>query len=217
MPETSAVPIAPSGGARIDLEQALVERVARRERHAHRALYSLHKETVLRITNGILRNTADAEDVAQEVWIEVWRRAEAYDPRRATVAGWLVMLAKSRAWDRRRRGQLADAVQRAAHSDAEVERVAREDDAEPADEALARGAQEAALHADVDALPKDQARAVRLHFWEGKTRAEIAAKMRADDNTVRTLLRHALASILERQKKRGAARAGWAGAAGGER
>jgi len=74
-----------SGGDPIDRGQAL------------RALYDLCSGRVMAVALKLLGDRAEAEDVVQETFLELWRRAADYDPSRASPATWAVMVGRSRA------------------------------------------------------------------------------------------------------------------------
>ena len=82
---------------------ALMEAIAKREPEAMEHLFERHSGSVFALCLRVLRHRADAEDVLQEVFWEIWTRAERYDPYRATARTYLVQLARSRALDRLRR------------------------------------------------------------------------------------------------------------------
>ena len=65
-------------------------------------LYDRYTPLLFPLARRILRSTADAEDALQDVWLQVWKRSATYDPRRGSVAAWLLMVTRSRALDRYR-------------------------------------------------------------------------------------------------------------------
>src|SRR5262245_33850679 len=65
-------------------------------------LYDRYTPLVYPVALRIVRSPADAEDVVQKAWLQVWRSAGSYDPRRGTVAAWLLTVARSRALDQYR-------------------------------------------------------------------------------------------------------------------
>jgi RNA polymerase sigma-70 factor, ECF subfamily len=65
-------------------------------------LYDRYTPLLYPLALRILRSPADAEDAVQEAWIQVWKRAASYDPKRGTVAAWLLTVVRTRALDRYR-------------------------------------------------------------------------------------------------------------------
>ena len=86
-------------------DEAVIHRIVKGDHGALGALYDLHGRVVYTLALRIVGDPAEAEEVVQDVFLQVWRGAERYDKSRATVAGWLLMMARSRAIDRVRARQ----------------------------------------------------------------------------------------------------------------
>src|SRR5271170_3667254 len=97
----------------MDSESELLARAGRGDADALEALYRRHGPRAMAVALRVLRERSDAEEVLQETFIEVWRRAREYTPSRGTVEAWLLTIARTRAIDRLRsraaRGRMADA------------------------------------------------------------------------------------------------------------
>src|SRR5687768_3530994 len=85
------------------LPPSLLERVAHGDHEAFKVLYDRHARVVNGYATSILRDWAEAEDVAQEVFVQAWVQAARFDPLRGTSIAWLLMIARTRALDRLRR------------------------------------------------------------------------------------------------------------------
>src|SRR5215468_1651491 len=83
--------------------QALLTRLAAGDQQALGEFYDLYAGLVNGLALRILRDTSDAEDVVQEVFVQVWRQASRFDPSRGTAEAWLCTIARTRALDRLRR------------------------------------------------------------------------------------------------------------------
>src|SRR5262245_42805379 len=81
----------------------LLEQVGRGDRQAFGLLYDRHSRLVNSFAARILRDWTEAEDVAQEVFVQVWTQASRFDDLRGTWLAWLLTIAKTRALDRLRR------------------------------------------------------------------------------------------------------------------
>jgi RNA polymerase sigma-70 factor (ECF subfamily) len=120
--------------------------------------------------NRVLRDEAAAEDVVQDVFMQLWLRPESYDPARGSLASYVSMLARSRALDRwRSRSAREHAVERA-----EVEARASTSPAESAAEPVIRRESSRTLLSMLDTLPGDQRDALLLAYGRGLTAQEIA-------------------------------------------
>jgi RNA polymerase sigma-70 factor (ECF subfamily) len=170
-----------------DLVQ-LMARVAQGERAALRQLYDATSAKLFAVCLRILTNREEAEDVLQEVYVTIWRRADRFDGSRASVMTWISTIARNRAIDRlRARGPLAYADQ--------VEDLQIADTAASA-EALLVGAGEAGrLHDCLSELDARTQAAIRTAFFEGVTYEALAQRMDTPLGTVKSWVRRGLARL----------------------
>jgi len=176
----------------------LVARIAERDEAALAALYDRFAPALLAICGRILGNPGDAEDVVQEVFLQVWRQAARYDPSRSSVSGWLSLIARSRAIDRLRNRRVGERT--AAEAYASNPRV----DASPEGARnVFHAERRARIRSALEGLPEEQREVIELAFYRGLTQNEIAAETGTPLGTVKTRtllamkkLRKALASDL---------------------
>src|SRR5258708_39427375 len=89
-----------------EADQRALEQLARGNDGSLADLYDRHARLLYSLALRIVRDQADAEDVLQDVFAQVWRQASRYDVNRGTVVGWLVTLTRARAIDRLRRDRV---------------------------------------------------------------------------------------------------------------
>lgn len=136
-------------------------------RTAYRTLMPLARSNAERV----LRDEAAAEDVAQEVFVHLWRKPRSYDPSRGSLARYVSMVARSRALDRwRTRAAREAAVERSADETRTLAPTSTED---PAAQVIRRDRSRTALQA-LEGLPSEQREAVLLAYGGGLTAREIA-------------------------------------------
>lgn len=152
---------------------------------AFRELYRLTSAKLFGICLRICGTREEAEEVLQEVYATVWRRAGAFEPGRASPITWLSTIARNRAIDRRRaRGPVA-----AGGID---EAAALPDPGVGALDALLRDERERALHRCLDALDGKQRNAIRAAFFGGHSYAELADMGGVPAGTVKSWIRRGL-------------------------
>lgn len=155
-----------------------------------------HGRTLLGFLTQMLRDRGTAEDVLQQVLLEVWQRAESYDPERAGLLTWVLTIARSRALDELRR-RVPEPLDPAVAAE-RVEGAGTGAD-EP-DRLLERWRMAGLL----ERLPRDEAGLLRLRFYEGLTQSEIAQRTGVPAGTVKTRmvngLRH-LRELLEAEER----------------
>jgi RNA polymerase sigma-70 factor (ECF subfamily) len=171
----------------------LMELVARRDASALDALYLRHASLVFALCLRILRSHAEAEEVLQEVFWELWRSSGRYAAERGSARVYLVQLARSRSLDRlrlrrRRETLLADAGGPSALA-AELGGDGRMPNALAA---AVSGEENRQVREALCELSEAERRAVTLSFFDGLSHAEIAAQLGEPLGTVKTRIRRAL-------------------------
>ena len=171
-------------GMRTSVENLLTA-VAHGDRNAFEALYDQFASRLLGLVVTILGSRQDADDVLQEVFREVWTRADRYDPRLGSQEGWLIMLTRARSIDHlRRKG--AELARKRAH---EAARAGRRP-VEPHDSELAARARQG-----LATIPAEQREAVSLAFFRGLTAEQIATMQDVPLGTAKTRLRLAMTKL----------------------
>ena len=163
-------------------------RIAAGDRAALRQLYQATSAKLFGVCLRILSNRDESEDVLQEVYITIWRRADRFEAGRASVMTWVSTIARNRAIDRlRARGPLAYAEQ--------VEEL-EIDDGQPRADTLLEAAQDGeALGKCLSELDDRTEKVIRTAFFEGVTYEALAARMDAPLGTVKSWIRRGLAKL----------------------
>lgn len=150
-------------------------------------LMEAHGRTILGYLTQLLADRATAEDVLQQVLLEVWQRASSYDAARASLLTWVLMIAKSRALDELRRRVPEPLDPAAAAEHAALNQLAED---EP--ERLLERWRIAAL---LERLPREEASLLRLRFYDGLSQTEIAARTGISPGTIKTRMVNGLAQL----------------------
>jgi RNA polymerase sigma factor (sigma-70 family) len=171
-----------------DTLSPLMARIAQGDRAALRALYEATSAKLFGVCLRILSDREESEDVLQEVFVTVWRRADRFDPARASVTTWISTIARNRAIDRlRARGPLAKAE---PIDDLEIA------DGQPDAEArLAAAGDAARLQACLRELDARTQAVIRTAFFEGVTYEALAGRTGAPLGTVKSWIRRGLARL----------------------
>jgi RNA polymerase sigma-70 factor (ECF subfamily) len=181
----------------MDWEASALDRLTRtRDLDAFAALYDFHSPWVYRICTLVLRDEQEAQDVCQEIFTKFWERPEAFNAGRGSLRTYLGVLARSRAIDRlRSRRRREKRVALAPAADQSLEAMALRN-AHPAglnalEKAQQRQRRERVLVL-LDQVPRVQAEALRLAFYEGLSHSEVAERLGQPLGTVKTRLRRGL-------------------------
>jgi RNA polymerase sigma-70 factor (ECF subfamily) len=169
---------------------ALLKAIAARNEAALAQLYDRYRAILFGLLMRILNNREEAEDVLQEVFLQVWRKATDFDENRGRPFTWLVTLTRSRGIDRLR--TLA-ARERVAETSA---REVSEETSDAATDAF-KSEQRGLVTKALSQLPDEQKRPLMLAYFDGLTQSEIAARLGAPLGTVKTRMRTGLISLRE--------------------
>ena len=174
--------------ARRQLTAALA-RVAGGDRAGLRIVYADTASKLFGVCLRILNDRTEAEDVLQEVYLTVWRKAESFDPRRASPITWLVAIARNRAIDRLRSG----GVKRRAEPIEAAEDV--RDSAPLAVERVEAAQEHQRLFGCLEELEGRQSAAIRAAFLDGTTYEELAERMGVPLGTMKSWIRRGLMKL----------------------
>lgn len=172
--------------AAVVLAGQLAARIAAGDPRALRSAYDQYAGRVLALSLRIVRSKAEAEDVVQDTFLEVWRRASEFDGSRGELSSWIMAMARSRSIDRVRRAKVRL-------------RYAESSEPEPT---MATPDEQAALLQDgarvrgvLETLPPEQRSALELAYFDGLTQQQIAERTGLPLGTVKTRLRLALEKL----------------------
>jgi len=185
-PPRPAAEVTPASPAGDDPLEGLLALVADGDEPAFAELYRRVAPAVFGLVTKVVRDPAQAEEVTQEVFVELWRRSPRFDPARGTARSWIMTCAHRRAVDRVR------SAERAARRD---DLAGRRDQGRPYDEVVEQvetSLQRAHVRRSLDVLTDLQREAVVLAYYGGYTHREIAELLGVPSGTVKTRLRDGL-------------------------
>lgn len=165
---------------------ALLRSVARGDERAFTRLYDLVIVRVYGLVRRVVRDPAQAEEVTQEIMVEVWRTATRFDPAKGSATAWIFTIAHRRAVDRVRSEQAAtDRIRRLAP---EATQTGHDDVVDEATSQLERAQVRRCLHS----LTELQKEAITLAYYGGYTYSEVAKLLDAALPTIKTRMRDGL-------------------------
>jgi RNA polymerase sigma-70 factor (ECF subfamily) len=159
------------------------------DRAALQTVYRLTSAKLFGVALRILGDRSEAEDVLQEVYVTVWRKAADFDASRASPMTWLIAIARNRAIDRLR------ATRRSRHMDPIDIAIDVADNVALADSALESAQDHARLHGCLDGLEQRERAALRGAFFDGNTYEDLAARMKVPLGTMKSWIRRAMIKL----------------------
>ncbi len=176
------MPAAPSKESLTDA--ALLSAVRAGDETAMEALYDRYSGLVYSISLRVLRDTSGAEDLLQEIFLQLWRKPGSFDPSRSSLGPWLAVITRNRAIDmlRKRRPESSIEDLMIATPPDFADRVEQSWAADKIGDALIK-------------MPPDQRKALEMAYFDGLTHSEIAAKTGEPLGTIKTRIRSGLLSL----------------------
>jgi RNA polymerase sigma-70 factor (ECF subfamily) len=166
-------------------DERLMEMVQQRNPLGLEYLYDRHAAIVKSLGMKVVHNEAEAEDLLQEIFMEIWNRAAGYDPAKGKPLGWIVTLARRRAIDRLRKCQSHCRAEDRLRD--EVEQQPDSWTTDPEEDFVMADIRET-LRKLITALPEAQQQAINLAFYQGMSQREIAAHTGIPLGTIKTRL-----------------------------
>lgn len=171
-------------------DSALVERMIAGDESALSALYDRYSGMLFAMLVRILRDPQAAEEILQDLFLQLWRGAARFDAGRGSLPAWLMVIGRNRALSRlrtREHREIPEDIE-AFPANAVASSVNLEDDAE-------RSLLMEKLRTAMATLPAEQREAVELAYFEGMTQTEIAAHTGSPLGTVKSRVRTAMQSL----------------------
>ena len=194
-PLSVSPPLEPGAPSDLDLMQA----IQAEDPDALAQLYDRYNGILKALILRVVHNEAEADDLLQEIFMEIWNQAKNFSAQKGKPLGWMVTLARRRAIDGLRKKQ--------AYARAE-ERLQNEIEQQPdawvhnaTAEAIALGDTRVLMRKVISGLPPAQQQAIDLAFFQGMSQREIAAKTNTPLGTVKTRLELGLKKIYDGLKE----------------
>jgi RNA polymerase sigma factor, sigma-70 family len=162
----------------------LLQRIRRGDEGGMAELYDRFSAVVFSAALRVLSEASQAEDVLQEVFLQLWRNPSAFDANRGSLAAWLAVIARHRAIDHLRRRR----------PETDFEEVVLSVDP-GLDSQAARSEAIGRIRGVMESMSDEQRSAVEMAFFEGLTHTEIAEKTGEPLGTIKTRIRSALIAI----------------------
>jgi RNA polymerase sigma-70 factor, ECF subfamily len=165
-------------------DTALLSRVGQGDENAMETVFRRYSGPVYSVALRVLHDTGQAEDVMQEIFLQLWRKPAAFIQGRGSLGAWLVVVTRNRAIDLLRRRKLTDSVDDVVLASP----INVADDAE-------RNAMMEKVRAVLVNLPQEQRKSLELAYFEGLSHTEIATRTGDPLGTVKTRIRQALITL----------------------
>jgi RNA polymerase sigma-70 factor (ECF subfamily) len=170
-------------------DELLAARLAAGDELALAEAFDQFASTVYHAALRVLRNEESAQDVVQDVFVELWRHPDRYDPALGALTAYLIVIARHRAVD-----VVRSELRRVARQDRSCRLAAEEPSPSPSEEVIASHAA-AAVRAAVRLLPDSQRQIVELAYFGGLTFKEAAQVAGIPEGTAKSRIRLALAKL----------------------
>ena len=168
----------------------LIARMTAADESALSALYDRYAPLLCGVLMRILNDHQAAEEVLQDVFLQLWNQPGRFDASRGSLPAWLLVIARNRAISRLRGRRDRELLE-----EEEGDFAGTFVSAENIEDEAARAQRARSIAAALEKLPQEQRQAVELAYFEGMTQSEIAARTGAPLGTVKTRVRTAMQTL----------------------
>ena len=174
-----------------ELDRQLVDQVKQGDKTAFKEIYSRFPQVVYNLALRMLRDKEDAEEVVQEIFLQLWNKAYTYDPERGAVSTWILNIARSRSIDKLRtvgyRNRNIEIDEEKANSNDDLSRIIED-----------REESKNVIQQALDSLPDKQRIAIEMVYFEGLTHLEAAERLDEPVGTIKTRIRLGVLKLKEK-------------------
>lgn len=172
-------------------DHELIDRIKLGDKEALREIYSRFSQAVYNLAFRMLRDREDAEEVVQEIFLQVWNKAGTYERTRGAVSTWIINIARSRSIDKLRtlgyRDRNTELDEEKLNSNTDFSRILE-------DREEKKNVIEKALYG----LPQNQRTVIELVYFDGFTHVEAAKELNEPVGTIKTRLRLGVIKLKEK-------------------
>jgi RNA polymerase sigma-70 factor (ECF subfamily) len=161
----------------------LIRQTANQDREAFSQLYDRFSSLVYTLAMRMLRISSDAEDLLQEVFVQVWHQANRYSEERGSPEAWIVNIARSRAIDKLR------SIRRMERSFVLTDDPAKAESSDNVESSAAESETKLTMNSALANLPDAQRKVLELAYFDGLSQSEIADRLKEPLGTVKTRMR----------------------------
>jgi len=176
----------------LEVEIRLLQKVGEGDRQSFEALYDKFSGVLFSTAYKVLNNSQDAQDVLQDVFVQIWEKAGLYDSARGKPLTWAMTMTRNKAIDRLRSAQRRTRLKGEAEKEADISNEEWASDASDEVSALERSG---AVRDAVMLLSKDQREAIEMAFFRGLTQNEIADALDQPLGTVKARIRRGMMKL----------------------
>ena len=194
LPVGAAEPVNETPSTDQDVE--LLRRIGRQDRDAFAEFYDRHSTLMYSVACKILNDPADAEDVLQETFVQIWEKAANFDPKLGRAASWVAILTRNKAIDRIRSSQRRSRLNDAAGAEMAI---AQETDG-TVNEAVHGHDKAKIIQTAIVELPQEQRQAIELAYFSGLTQHEISEKLNQPLGTIKARIRRGLLKLRDQME-----------------
>jgi RNA polymerase sigma-70 factor (ECF subfamily) len=184
--------LTPKDSSEVSPDAMLIQQLLQRDVDAFEQLYDRHSRIVYALVLRIVQQGSTAEEVVQEVFLQLWRNAARYDTRRGPFVPWLMALARNRALD-----HLRLKSERQRRREDQTEELPPVIDVPQFERALDEKRRAERVRALMVSLNPQQKKAIELAYFEGLSHTEIAETLKEPLGTVKSWIRNGLLRLKE--------------------